>query len=421
MLINPISQSTVYTGGAGIDIAGNVISLDPAHQAVVAGAVQESTRNQPNGFAGLDAQSTINALVKVRFLTAAEANAIVPAAGELIVTSDTKELRFGDGVSYGGYSASLSGTSCLYISCIGGTAVENGNAVITAIAVAKLMTPYGNPLSATNRITILLGLGDYNLSDQLILDFPFIDIVGISQKGCRVNTGGSVFRINPTCTDFSIRNITFFKSGAWHGWQWTLPADGTVTINMENVTFEGISTDTVFSSLNRSGGTFDTVVGNCTNVRTNCIRLFTSNSAFAGHTWAVNMTDCSAGQIVGNTGAANKPIITGTWRRCTLTPSALTNHHFEIGPTGVIQNCDWLYPMNYLQTGARIMYTRFKLSNPTGLNTFNGAVAGVTPYIAHCEFPTGSGATTPGPFGANIGSNLAGATAAAACNCVSDS
>jgi hypothetical protein len=65
-----------------------------------------------------------------------------------------------------------------------------------------------------------------------------------------------------------------------------------------------------------------------------------------------------------------------------------------------------------LETGSRIMYTRFKTQAPTAVQ-LNSAIAAQSVFIAHSEYGTGG-------LGANIGTNTAGATAALACNVVSD-
>lgn len=66
--------------------------------------VLESQRNAANGFAGLDADGAINALLKVRSGTAAVIDDLVLLSGELaaVVDGDVQELRLGDGSTSGG-------------------------------------------------------------------------------------------------------------------------------------------------------------------------------------------------------------------------------------------------------------------------------------------------------------------------------
>lgn len=57
---------------------------------------------------------------------------------------------------------------------------ENGTNLLTAYAAAKLLTPNGAALSATNRATVIVPPGVYKLSVQLNVDTEFIDIVSLT-------------------------------------------------------------------------------------------------------------------------------------------------------------------------------------------------------------------------------------------------
>ena len=59
-------------------------------------------RNEANGFAGLDASGDLVGTIIPRQDTAANIDAITLAEGELATTSDTNEIRVGDGVTAGG-------------------------------------------------------------------------------------------------------------------------------------------------------------------------------------------------------------------------------------------------------------------------------------------------------------------------------
>src|SRR5690606_32791292 len=66
--------------------------------------VRESQRNQPNGFAGLDADGdlVIKAVI-LRHMTFAELmDGTVPEAGEPVYCTDTREIFIGDGGTIGG-------------------------------------------------------------------------------------------------------------------------------------------------------------------------------------------------------------------------------------------------------------------------------------------------------------------------------
>lgn len=60
-----------------------------------------------------------------------------------------------------------------------GTATENGSALLAAYTQAKTLTPYGNAISATNRVTLLLSPGVYDVgASALTLDTSYIDLAG---------------------------------------------------------------------------------------------------------------------------------------------------------------------------------------------------------------------------------------------------
>jgi hypothetical protein len=80
-------------------------------------------------------------------------------------------------------SFSLEGTN--YLSVLAdGTPLENGQAVMDAYAAAIAMTPNGQPLSATNRVVILLSPGYYNFNEsvnnQFLVYQNYIDFESLS-------------------------------------------------------------------------------------------------------------------------------------------------------------------------------------------------------------------------------------------------
>lgn len=73
----------------------------------------------------------------------------------------------------------LSGTN--YTLVVGdGTPSANGTALKAAYDSAKLATPNGNPLSATNRFTIVVAPGNYAMPSLFTLDTQFIDLVSLT-------------------------------------------------------------------------------------------------------------------------------------------------------------------------------------------------------------------------------------------------
>ena len=255
MLIYPIANSVIYTNGPGLDLhtdPPNQFAIADAEFALIHNSIQEAQRNAPSGFAGLDNLSTVNAAVRVQYLDAVTLDGLVPRSGELWVTSDTKELRYGDGNKIGGFRAGLSSKSQIYISA-DGTPTENGLAVINAYTRAKTSNPNGAAKSNINRMTILLGPGQYDVTGAgslpgAGLDTPFIDVVGVDMTNVRMQMALFINELN---YDFGLRNLTFYKSGVSHNWQWRINdvALDPVVVNWENLRFEGIATDTIITSL----------------------------------------------------------------------------------------------------------------------------------------------------------------------------
>lgn len=107
---------------------------------------------------------------------------------------------------------------------IGGStsATTNGTALTAAYAFAKTATPHGAALSVTNRFTILLLPGTYDMgAGALTMDTQFIDIVGMDRLisgspissssggwpgGCRIVSSGTA--ISKTASDARLISLT---------------------------------------------------------------------------------------------------------------------------------------------------------------------------------------------------------------------
>lgn len=76
----------------------------------------------------------------------------------------------------------------------GADPAANGINLIQAVARAKATRPHGQPLSASNRVTVLLFPGRYVLPDSgLVLDVPFVGLVGLANpEVVRLESEGNV-------------------------------------------------------------------------------------------------------------------------------------------------------------------------------------------------------------------------------------
>jgi hypothetical protein len=99
-----------------------------------------------------------------------------------------------------------------------GTAVANGNALKAAYTTAKSMTPYGSAKSATNRVTISVAPGTYDLGASggqagLTMDTQYIDLVGVgTRENVRITSAGRT--IVQTANDVEIANCTLITTSA---------------------------------------------------------------------------------------------------------------------------------------------------------------------------------------------------------------
>lgn len=114
----------------------------------------------------------------------------------------------------------LEGTNYIYVAA-NGTSIENATELQTAYNLAKTLTP-----TATNRITIIAGVGYYNLQANFVMDTPYIDLVSLDGnrsiilnntsnilrisssnvfvKG--VDSGNATFRVEPNLSNIKVEN-----------------------------------------------------------------------------------------------------------------------------------------------------------------------------------------------------------------------
>lgn len=79
-------------------------------------------------------------------------------------------------------------------------------------AAAKTLTPGGNALSSTNRATLIIMPGNYSLSEELVIDAEFVDILGLGSmkldRGCVTAVTLLNNNINVTANDVRVKGIS---------------------------------------------------------------------------------------------------------------------------------------------------------------------------------------------------------------------
>ena len=130
--------------------------------------------------------------------------------GEVATTTDSIELRLGDGVTAGGVKI---GDNSSYVFRVGstGTALENGFNIAAVLAAAKAMNPGGQPKSATNRVVVYLRAGNFDITGNagpLLFDTPFVDLVGENRDSTRLIVNGDK-NVVVSADNVWISNMTF--------------------------------------------------------------------------------------------------------------------------------------------------------------------------------------------------------------------
>ena len=181
----------------GTDWVNATIDLSTKQDTITGAA---TTITSSNLTAGRAVVSDGSGKVAVSNVTAAELNVLDG------ITATTTELNYTDGVTSNIQtqlnSLELKGQSYLFVAGKG-SAAQNGAELVAAYNAAKLMTPYGNALSNTNRVSILVGPGVYTPSSKLLVNTNFINILSLDNKRSIVLTNG----INVSANNVHIRGI----------------------------------------------------------------------------------------------------------------------------------------------------------------------------------------------------------------------
>jgi hypothetical protein len=117
-----------------------------------------------------------------------------------------------------GTSPAMSGESFTIVE-VSNSKTTNGTNLLAAYAAAKLKTPYGNALAQSNRYTIILPPGIYDVgSTALSLDTNFIDIVGsTTDLGNHQITGTIGSFVSVAANNLELRNLYILNNSTGYG------------------------------------------------------------------------------------------------------------------------------------------------------------------------------------------------------------
>ena len=204
-----------------------------------------------------------------------------------------------------------------------GTVVENGTALLVAIAAAKLLTPNGSALSATNRAVVYLLVGTYNLDSSDIALGNYVDIIGIGDvKDITItstNTTGTIQIANTN--NYVLKNLTISNSGS----------GGSITHNASQ-TDNGIWENLILNAANTFDTTFTGDYSYITGVVSNIL-----NGSITGKVYKSSFQESSCGS-----GTADI-VISGTIKDCVSLSFCFGYSTIgNVTISGNIKNCDGL-------------------------------------------------------------------------------
>ena len=168
-----LDSSGSANGLATLDSGGHLTSGQIPTTVVVT-----SMADAADGYLQLDGSGNVSGVNLITLHdTATNVDALVPLAGQLAYTTDTRELRMGDGT--------VSGGNCVFTmlntSASGAVNAANLAATYTALTSAML-----GQASTYNRAVIVLPPGLYDLTTlpgNFTLSASYIDLVGFSGRG----------------------------------------------------------------------------------------------------------------------------------------------------------------------------------------------------------------------------------------------
>lgn len=212
----------------------------------------------------------------------------------------------------------LEGTNYVYVAGNGVEDIDNGLELLAAYATAQTMSP-----SETNRITVIVAPGNYNLNPTNILNLntPYIDVVSL--------TGNTDVILNAAATGGYNSSVYVSANNVYVKGINTLNKMFYVASNLSNTTIENcIGGEYSFGSHSpNSFGPF-----NITNTFINCVGGDNSFGEYFEDVVAGTYINCTAGN---NSFAGNA---TGVFKDCTS-----GNYSFgtntSIGAAGTFTNC----------------------------------------------------------------------------------
>jgi len=214
----------------------------------------------------------------------------------------------------------------------GSSASANGINLLNSYTKATTLTPNTSALSSTNRTTLVLFPGNYNLGlSSLRLNTQYVDVVGMTRDASHatITSSNTTATISQTANDVRCIGFTINNTVSAPGW---LPSSNLSQTYWENVIFNSISANNLSGyfkdcrSTNNivSGGGFVNASGTASGTFINCTGINTGNDGggFIGSNGTASgvFTTCTGTTNTGTRGggfAGYYGIVTGTFINCT--------------------------------------------------------------------------------------------------------
>lgn len=217
--------------------------------------------------------------------------------------------------------------------------VQPGDDILAKYAAAKLLTPNGSALSATNRASLIIFPGSYTLSANLEIDEEFVDVIGLgaqSQKPAVFITGNT-FRVsvnNVQLRGISVGTQAFLIYQASQGQFFENCTGGNYSFTDNDGDAHGTFVNCVGGNDSFGGRKLDYAI--IAGTFTNCMAGTYSfgGSLFTTCAIASKFTNCTAGNysFAGNEGGAG-----GTFTNCTGGVGSFAG--YEGSAYGIFTNC----------------------------------------------------------------------------------
>jgi hypothetical protein len=258
----------------------------------------------------------------------------LPEDGQVLVYDD------GDWVNAVASGGGLGGEEYLFVTA-DGTAAENGAELAAAYAEAQTMTPYGNALSATNRVTILVAPGDYAMGGVWDVDADFVNILSLDgSRSIRLLDGIDVTADNAHLRGIDVGTLRFggcagptqagaagllVENCAGGERSFGSPASGNTPAHtlsgtfidcaggQKSFAFRGTASGT-FTNCVAEGESFGSINGTASGTFTNCVASGTFTFGSQNSTASGTFTNCVGG--ADSFGASQSSTASGTFTNC---------------------------------------------------------------------------------------------------------